>query len=71
VRHGVVRVDPVLPTTWRSLGVRFRCLGRHVRLAISANDVRIEVDAPLRVNVCGRGEVVVNGSARIERGRHG
>jgi trehalose/maltose hydrolase-like predicted phosphorylase len=69
VRDGVLHVDPVLPTSWSDLGVRFRCLGRRVRLRISADDVRIDVDAPLRVVVRGRGEVVVTGSAQFER-RH-
>jgi trehalose/maltose hydrolase-like predicted phosphorylase len=71
VRDGVLHVDPALPTTWRSLGVRFRCLDRHVRLHITAEEVRIEVDAPLRVNIRGGGEVVVTGSARIERSDNG
>jgi trehalose/maltose hydrolase-like predicted phosphorylase len=53
VRAGVLHVDPVLPTSWPRLGLRFRCLDRHVRLDITPEDVEIRVDAPLRVNVCG------------------
>ncbi|USX54380.1 glycosyl hydrolase family 65 protein [Lentzea sp. HUAS12] len=70
--HGdVMHVDPVLPTSWRSLGVRFHCLGRLVRLRIGEEEVRVEVNAPLRVKVCGGGEVLVTGSARIDRSSDG
>lgn len=67
VRDGTMLVDPSLPDSWRTLGLRFRCLGRRVRLRITPDDVRVEVDVPLRVAVAGRGEVVVTDTAWIER----
>jgi trehalose/maltose hydrolase-like predicted phosphorylase len=53
VRDGVLHVDPALPTSWPQLGLRFRCLGRAVRLDITHDAVRIASDGRLRVRVTG------------------
>jgi trehalose/maltose hydrolase-like predicted phosphorylase len=53
VSDGVMTVDPQLPVAWRSVEVRFRCLGRRVRLAIDGNDVQVTADAALPVRVGG------------------
>jgi trehalose/maltose hydrolase-like predicted phosphorylase len=53
VRQGVLEVHPALPTAWPRLGLRFRCLGRHVRLDLTPEDVDVRVDGPLPVDVSG------------------
>ncbi|HCU94862.1 MAG TPA: glycoside hydrolase family 65 protein [Actinobacteria bacterium] len=67
VRAGVLHLDPNLPGSWRSLGLRFRCLGRYVRLHITADHVRVGVDAPLRVCLDGHRTRLVTGAARLPR----
>jgi trehalose/maltose hydrolase-like predicted phosphorylase len=57
-------VDPHLPSAWGTLGVRFRCLGRRVRLELSAGWAEIEVDGPLPVRT-GVGPV-----RHLSPGRH-
>jgi trehalose/maltose hydrolase-like predicted phosphorylase len=45
----VLTVDPRLPSHWGQLELRFRCLGRRVRLQIDRSAVRVGSDGPLRV----------------------
>ena len=68
VRHGVLEIDPALPTAWPRLGVRFRCLGRRVRLDITPDIVDVRVDGPLRVDVDGRGAQTVADMIQVDRG---
>jgi trehalose/maltose hydrolase-like predicted phosphorylase len=49
VRDGVLRVAPHLPAAWQSLEVRFRCLGRHVRLVVRPGRAEISTDGPVTV----------------------
>jgi trehalose/maltose hydrolase-like predicted phosphorylase len=65
IRDGVLEVDPRLPAAWPRLGLRFRCLGRLVRLELDGEVVQIQVDAPLRVDVAGVGAQAVAGTTRI------
>ena len=65
VRKGVLMVDPVLPTSWSRLHLRFRCLGRLVRLDIRDEAVEISADAPLRVDVAGHGPQIVSDAVRL------
>lgn len=67
VRKGVLRLAPVLPSAWGSLALRFRCLGRRVRVEITRTEVAVEVDAPLRVCLVGAGTREVTGTARWRR----
>ncbi|MFE2752323.1 glycosyl hydrolase family 65 protein [Actinosynnema sp. NPDC059335] len=67
VRDGTMRVDPSVPASWRTLGLRFHCLGRRVRLRITRDDVWVEVNAPLRVALAGHGEFLVTDAVRVER----
>ncbi|MFB9681114.1 glycosyl hydrolase family 65 protein [Streptosporangium vulgare] len=69
VRDGTLCLDPRLPEAWGSLGVRFRCLGRRVRLDITREAVEVRTDGALRLRL-GTGEPQdVAGSARLPRGR--
>jgi len=53
VADGVMTVDPQLPAAWRHVELRFRCLGRRVRLVIDGADVQVTADAALSVRVRG------------------
>jgi trehalose/maltose hydrolase-like predicted phosphorylase len=63
VRAGVLTVDPRLPGTWDGLQLRFRCLGRKVRLDISRDRIEISADAPLAVVLAGQAPRTVTGTA--------
>lgn len=65
VADGVLRLDPVLPSAWSRLGLRFVCLGRRVRLDIDHDDVAIETDGPLRVRLPGHAQITVATRARV------
>ena len=54
VRAGVLTVDPRLPGAWDGLRLRFRCLGRKVRLDITRDQTEISADAPLAVALAGQ-----------------
>jgi trehalose/maltose hydrolase-like predicted phosphorylase len=73
VRAGVLHVDPRLPTEWGSLELRFRCLGRRVRLHVTTDGIDVRTDAPLRVRFAGQAvrEVSGAGVARPGRGMSG
>jgi trehalose/maltose hydrolase-like predicted phosphorylase len=60
VRDGVLCLDPALPSAWPSLGLRFRCLGRQLRLQLTHEDVDIHTDQPLPVQLPNRHTVVSN-----------
>ncbi|QLY28570.1 glycoside hydrolase family 65 protein [Nocardia huaxiensis] len=63
VRSGMVVVRPELPRAWPRLGIAFRCLGRRVRLDLTAAGVRLHTDGPLTVAVGGRRPAVVEGES--------
>ena len=63
VRAGVLSVDPRLPGAWDGLQLRFRCLGRKVRLDISHDRIEIWADTPLAVALAGQGTRTVTGTA--------
>jgi trehalose/maltose hydrolase-like predicted phosphorylase len=67
VRAGVLTVDPQLPGAWGSLQLRFRCLGRRVRLDITREHVEIATDGPLRAGLAGATPGLVSGGARLDR----
>ncbi len=54
VRHGVLTVEPHLPSAWRGLQLRFRCLGRQVRLSVARDRIDVRTDGPLRVHLPGQ-----------------
>jgi trehalose/maltose hydrolase-like predicted phosphorylase len=65
VRAGVMTVDPRLPEAWESLRLRFRCLGRRVRLEITRERAGIWADGPLMAAVAGQEPRLVAGSASL------
>jgi trehalose/maltose hydrolase-like predicted phosphorylase len=67
VQAGVVTVDPRLPAAWGSLEIRFRCLGRRVRLRITRDDVFIRADGPLQACLAGDHTRAVSGTTRLGR----
>jgi len=64
-RAGVLTVDPRLPTAWDSLEVRFRCLGRRVRLMTTPDGVVLHTDGPLRARLAGDEPRLVSGTAHL------
>ncbi|MFF5113755.1 glycosyl hydrolase family 65 protein [Streptosporangium sp. NPDC000509] len=69
VSGGILCLDPRLPASWGSLGVRFRCLGRRVRLDITPEAVDVRTDGALRVRLGADDPREVIGSARLPLGR--
>jgi trehalose/maltose hydrolase-like predicted phosphorylase len=67
VRGGIMRLDPLLPTAWRSLEVAFRCLGRDVRLVVRQGEVTVRTDGPVMVQLDGHGAVQVDGEVTWRR----
>jgi trehalose/maltose hydrolase-like predicted phosphorylase len=65
VRGGVLGVDPRLPTSWRSLDLRFRCLGRNVRLLLTPDGIDVHTSRPLQVRLAGQAPRRVAGHARL------
>ena len=65
VRAGVMTVDPRLPGAWDGLQLRFRCLGRKVRLDIAHDRTEIWADAPLAVALPGEAPRTVTGTATL------
>lgn len=63
VRAGVLTADPRLPAAWDGLHLRFRCLGRKVRLDITHDRTEIWADAPLAVALAGAAPRTVTGTA--------
>jgi trehalose/maltose hydrolase-like predicted phosphorylase len=63
VRAGVLSVDPRLPAAWDALHLRFRCLGRKVRVDITGDRTEIWADAPLAVALAGQAPRTVTGTA--------
>ena len=67
VQAGVLTVDPRLPSAWEGLQLRFRCLGRKVRLDITRDRTEIWADAPLRAALAGQAPRRVTGTAVLRR----
>ncbi len=67
VRAGVMTVDPRLPGAWGGLQVRFRCLGRKVRLDITHDRTEIWADGPLMAARPGQAPSLVTNSASFRR----
>ena len=67
VRAGVLTVDPRLPGAWDGLQVRFRCLGRNVRLDITHDRTEIWSDGPLAAALPGQAPQQVAGTATWRR----
>jgi trehalose/maltose hydrolase-like predicted phosphorylase len=67
VQAGVLIVDPRLPAAWQRLRLRFRCLGRRVRLDITAERTEIWADGPLMAAVAGEEPRKVAGTASLRR----
>jgi len=63
IRAGVLTVDPRLPAAWDGLHLRFRCLGRKVRLDITHDRTEIWADAPLAVALAGQAPRTLTGTA--------
>ncbi|MGN6610572.1 MAG: glycosyl hydrolase family 65 protein, partial [Angustibacter sp.] len=67
VRGHALHLDPVLPRTWGSVELRFRCLGRRVRVRVDTRQVQVDVDGRLPVAV-GAGPVqLVTKHASVDR----
>jgi trehalose/maltose hydrolase-like predicted phosphorylase len=67
VSNGTLHLDPVLPTAWPTLQVRFRCLGRAIRLDIAAGAVEVLTDGPVWVQLDGAPARQVIGGAVLHR----
>jgi trehalose/maltose hydrolase-like predicted phosphorylase len=67
VHAGVLTIDPRLPTAWGSLEIRFRCLGRHIRLSITRDDTVVHTDGPLQARLAGDDPRAVSGTTRLGR----
>jgi trehalose/maltose hydrolase-like predicted phosphorylase len=67
VQAGALTVDPRLPAAWESLRLRFRCLGRQVRLDITAERTGIWANGPLMAAVAGETPRRVVRSASLRR----
>jgi trehalose/maltose hydrolase-like predicted phosphorylase len=67
VQAGVLTVDPRLPGAWDGLQLRFRCLGRKVRLDITHDRTEIRVDGPLAVALPGQPPRMMAGTATLRR----
>lgn len=66
---GILRLDPRLPTAWGSLGLRFRCLGRRVRLDITRESVDVQTDGELWLRLDAGETRRLDGTARLPRRR--
>jgi hypothetical protein len=64
---GVLCIDPHLPASWRTAEVRFRCLGRRVRLVVQPDAIVLHSDAPLWVDIAGHALRRVGGTVRVPR----
>jgi len=51
VRSGVLHLDPALPTDWPSIEVRFRCLGRDLRVNVQAGRTTVSSSRPMWVRL--------------------
>jgi trehalose/maltose hydrolase-like predicted phosphorylase len=49
VRAGRLLLDPILPAGWGSLDLRFRALGRRLRIHIERSEATVHSDGPLEV----------------------
>ena len=67
VRGGALHLDPVLPGAWQSLEVRFRCLGRRVRVRVDGPRVQVDVDGRLPVAVDPGPVEVVSKRVSVDR----
>jgi trehalose/maltose hydrolase-like predicted phosphorylase len=67
VREGVLAVDPRLPTSWRSLELRFRCLGSRVRLLVTPDGIDVHTSRPLQVRLPGQAPRRVAGHSRLAK----
>jgi trehalose/maltose hydrolase-like predicted phosphorylase len=67
VRGGALLLDPVLPTSWHGLEVRFRCLGRRVRVVVDGERFEVAVDGALLVGCPGHPPRKVSGTAVFSR----
>jgi trehalose/maltose hydrolase-like predicted phosphorylase len=53
VKSGYVRIDPQLPSSWRSLELRLNCLDRRLRLLITAESVAVETSGVIDIRLVG------------------
>jgi trehalose/maltose hydrolase-like predicted phosphorylase len=73
VADGTLVLEPVLPTAWPRLEVRFRCLGHDLVVGLDADRLTVEASGPIRVLVPPTvdREVRVGETIRLDRGgRH-
>jgi trehalose/maltose hydrolase-like predicted phosphorylase len=70
VHGGVLDLDPVLPSAWPEVEVRFRCLGRDLRVRVSDAGTTVSASGPLWVRLAGGPLTHVDGGhepRRMER----
>ena len=71
VRSGVLHLDPALPTDWPSIEVRFRCLGRDLRVNVQAGRTTVSSSRPMWVRLSAGPVTHVGGGhhpCQLERG---
>jgi trehalose/maltose hydrolase-like predicted phosphorylase len=71
VEAGTLSLDPVLPSRWGSLRLRFRCMGRHVELAVAPDSALVTASGPLAVRTPVSGPVVVTDQVRLVKDDNG
>jgi trehalose/maltose hydrolase-like predicted phosphorylase len=67
VEHGVLYVDPNLPSAWPTLLARLQVLGVRVTVAVNAATVRVSADRPVRVAARGYPPVGMTGEVTFDR----
>ncbi|MHC1557831.1 glycosyl hydrolase family 65 protein [Actinomycetospora sp. C-140] len=70
VEHGVLRVDPRPPASWSRFEVRFRALGRRLRVRTDGGTTTVTTDLPLAVGVHDAPPTRVVGSMAFPRTSH-
>lgn len=61
----VISIDPHLPTAWRHLAVRFRCMGQRIHLELTHDAVCVHTDGPVAVHVSGHSTRTIAGTAEF------
>lgn len=66
VDAGTVTIDPRLPPAWTNLEVRFRCMGRRVRLQITRDGLTIQTNGPLQVRLGDSDVRLLTGTTHLD-----
>ncbi|GAA4790968.1 hypothetical protein GCM10023200_27640 [Actinomycetospora chlora] len=67
VEHGALHLAPRLPAAWSTVEVRFRALGRRLRVQVDADTTTVTTDLPVTVRYDGGPPARVTASATFPR----